>query len=156
MHQPHRFFAILNSRTIFSREKTAHPFKTTHPVGSFNPPQKNMGNLLEILNLIDQAILGGFPYNHYHLGWPTGGKGRCKLPRNMLLKLDHFPRNRGENINPLELSLTPFWAMKNFKAPSDTGSWLNPGCLRTGSLIFWFIKKSSHQWVVVHPLKIPN
>ena len=22
----------------------------------------------------------GFPYNHYLLGWPTGGKGRYKLP----------------------------------------------------------------------------
>ena len=28
-----------------------------------------------------KAIFGGIPFPNHHLGWPTGGKGRYKLPR---------------------------------------------------------------------------
>ena len=37
-----------------------------------------------------KAILGGIPLLNYHLGWPTGGKGRYKLPRIYLDKLSWF------------------------------------------------------------------
>ena len=50
-----------------------------------------------------RGILGGFPYNHHHLGWPTGGKGRYNLPR--------FHVNRVWWLGPRSLSTSrhPCW-----------------------------------------------
>ena len=110
--------------------KCEHPFKTTHPVGSFNPPKTSWWLNHPLWKNSSQN------WNLPQIGVKINNMWNYDLEKNMLVKLDHFPTNRGEFSTPLRVECWHLFEPRSFKAPRWYWILVEAWLFKNGILIF--------------------